>query len=503
MPVLAAIDVGSNAIRLVVASIDAGRVQTFLEVVREPVRLGEDVFSAGALGEGSIETAVDVFQRFRTTLDKYGVRWTRAVATSAMREALNRDILLDRIQQASGIDVEVISSEEESRLIHLAVRTQISFKDQIALLVDIGGGSTEVTLASAEGVLSTESYTLGTVRLLRTMGDHRKDERRAHELMREYVDATQKRIRREIGGRHIDLCVGTGGNVEVLGELRKEIIGKDREGDLSAADLDRITRRLLTLTYAERVQQLQLRPDRADVIVPGALILRKILQVAGVDEVAIPRVGLKDGLLLDMVDEFYGERKSVRREQVIASALQVGRKFQFDEQHAVAVSHLGVLLFDSTRGLHNLGLEQRILLEVAALLHDIGMFLSASDHHKHTQYLLQTTPVVGLSPSQMAIVANVARYHRGSLPKPQHEAYQTLSSKERVIVSKLAAILRLADGMDHEHASRVRGFEVDFKKPKFVITLRGEGDLLLEKWALSKKSQMFEEVFNVRVTVEA
>jgi len=420
-----------------------------------------------------------------------------------MREAMNRDILLDRISQASGIEVEVISPEEEARLIHLAVRTQIPLKNQIALLVDIGGGSTEVTLASDEGVLSTESYTLGSVRLLRTMGDHKKDERRAHELMREYVDATQKRIRREIGSRHIDLCIGTGGNVEVLGELRKEILGKDREGNLGAGELDRITKRLLSLSYAERVQQLQLRPDRADVIVPAALILRKILQVAGVDEIAIPRVGLKDGLLLDMIDEFYGERKSVRREQVIASAMQVGRKYQFDEQHAVTVSQLGVQLFDATRDLHKLGLDQRILLEVAALLHDIGMFLSASDHHKHTHYLLQTTPVVGLSTSQMAIVANVARYHRGALPKPQHEAYQALSSKERVIVSKLAAILRLADGMDHEHASRVQGFDTDFRKPKFILTLHGEGDLLLEKWALTKKSQMFEEVFNVRVTVEA
>jgi exopolyphosphatase/guanosine-5'-triphosphate,3'-diphosphate pyrophosphatase len=181
--------------------------------------------------------------------------------------------------------------------------------------------------------------------------------------------------------------------------------------------------------------------------------------------------------------------------------MQVGRKYQFDEQHAVTVSHHAVQLFDATRDLHNLGIEQRILLEVAGILHDIGTFISASDHHKHTQYLLQMTPIVGLSDAQMAVVGNVARYHRRSQPKPQHEAYQALSSKERVMVSKLAALLRLADAMDTEHASKVRGFNVEYKKPKFTLRLDGEGDLLLEKWALTKKAQMFEEVFNVRFAV--
>ncbi len=501
MPILAAIDVGSNAMRLVIASVDADRTPAFLEVIREPVRLGEDVFTRGVMGEETIDTAVAAFERFRGALDRHGVRWTRAVATSAMREAMNRDILVDRISQASGIDVEVIGTEEEARLIHVAVRTKVSLKNRVGLLVDIGGGSTEMTLATDEGILSATSFTMGSVRLLRTLGDYKNDERRVHELIREYVDAAQQRIRREIGGRHIDVCIGTGGNVEVLGELRKDILGKDRDTMLSAGELERILKRLLAMTYAERVQELQLRPDRADVIVPAAIILRKFLQVGGVEDVEIPRVGLKDGLLLDMVEEFYDERRAVRREQVIASAMEVGRKYQFDEQHATTVSHHAVQLFDATRDLHSLGIEQRVLLEVAGLLHDIGTFISASDHHKHTQYLLQMTPIVGLSDVQMAIVGNVARYHRRSQPKPQHEAFQALSSKERVVVSKLAALLRLADAMDTEHGSKVRGFEVEYKKPKFTLRLDGEGDLLLEKWALNKKAQMFEEVFNVRFAV--
>ena len=501
MPVFAAIDVGSNAMRIVLAAVDADRTIEILEVIREPVRLGEDVFTSGMIGDATIDTAVGAFGRFRTAIDRHGARWTRAVATSAMREAMNRDILVDRITQISGIEVEVIGAEEEARLIHMAVSAKVPLKNHLALLVDIGGGSTELTLATEEGILSTASFTMGSMRLLRTLGDYRKDERAAHQLIREYVEATTQRIRREIGSRQVDLCIGTGGNVEVLGELRKEILDKDRDASLSTAELERILKRLLALDYGERVQQLHLRPDRADVIVPAAIILRKILQVAGVDEVVIPRVGLKDGLLFDMIEEFHGERRSVRRDQVVASAMQVGRKYQFDEQHAVTVARLAVQLFDATRDLHNLGIEQRLLLEGAALVHDIGTFIAAADHHKHTQYLLIATPIVGLSAAQMAILGNVARYHRRSQPKPQHELFQALSSKERVVVAKLAALLRLADAMDNEHAAKVSGFAVEYKKPRVTVRLEGEGDLLLEKWALTKKAQMFEEVFNVRLVV--
>jgi exopolyphosphatase/guanosine-5'-triphosphate,3'-diphosphate pyrophosphatase len=159
-------------------------------------------------------------------------------------------------------------------------------------------------------------------------------------------------------------------------------------------------------------------------------------------------------------------------------------------------------LFDETRNLHGLGLEHRLLLEVAALLHDIGTVLSASDHHKHTHYLLSASPLVGLSDNQRAIVANVARYHRKSEPKPQHDAYRVLPSRDRVVVSKLAAILRLADALDNQHAAKVSTFTVDYKKPRLTLRLQGEGDLLLEKWALAKKSAMFEEVFSCKVVTE-
>jgi exopolyphosphatase/guanosine-5'-triphosphate,3'-diphosphate pyrophosphatase len=501
MPTLAAIDVGSNAIRLTIGSVDGDRKFTSLENLREAVRLGQDVFSKGIISDETVEQASEAFARFKEAIDRHGVSWSKAVATSALREAMNRDMFLDRMTQVCGIDINVIGTEEEARLIHLAVADKVNLKNRTAMLVDIGGGSTEVTLVSDGSIVSTESYKMGSVRLLQVLEGKKQGERKFNQLVREYVDATQQRLKREIGTKKINLCVGTGGNVETLGYLRSELLGKDRDTVINVDELDTIVKKLQSLSYEERIQQLRLRPDRADVIVPASIILQHIVKVAGVDEVLIPKVGLKDGIVIDMMLELYGEKKHAYREQVLASALQIGRKYFFDEQHGTSVSRYAVQLFDQTRTLHNLTLEHRLLLEVAALLHDVGNFVNMTDHHKHSQYLLSATPVIGLSQSQMAVVSNVARYHRKSFPKPQHDAYRVLSAKERVLVSKLAAILRLADAMDNEHAAKVKSFEVEYKKPKFTISLKGEGDLLLEKWALMKKAEMFEEVFSVKVSV--
>jgi exopolyphosphatase/guanosine-5'-triphosphate,3'-diphosphate pyrophosphatase len=488
--------------RLSIAQVDGDQHVTMLETVRESVRLGQDVFTRGYITDETIERALEAFRRFRETIDRHGASWVRAVATSATREALNKDLFLDRIEQTARIAVAPIGPEEEARLVHMAVKEKVNLKGKVALLVDIGGGSTEITLTNDATILSTESYRMGSVRLLQLLEGKRGDERQLHRMVQEYVDATQKRVTREIGSRKIGLCIGTGGNIDTLGDLRRQLLGKEKDSVLTLDDLDVLLRKMQAMTYEERVQQLGLRPDRADVIIPAAIITRKILKLAGVDELIIPRVGLKDGLLVDMIQELYGDKKRLNRDQVLSSALELGRKFSFDEQHGTTVARLALELFDQTRGLHHLGLDHRLLLEAAALLHDIGTFVSATDHHKHTQYLLMASPVIGLTQDQMAIIANIARYHRKSMPKPQHEYYRMLSSKERVVVSKLSALLRLADALDNEHASKVAEVMLEWKKPKLILRMRGEGDLLLEKWAVMKKADMVEEVFGVKLAIE-
>ena len=501
MPTIAAIDVGTNAMRLVIGSINPNHRIELLENIREPVRLGKDVFAKGTISEETTERAIEAFQKFKRLIDKYGVDHLKAVATSATREALNSDIFIDRMARATGIDIVAIGGEEEARLIHLAVADRVSLGNKRAILIDIGGGSIEVTLVADASIQATVSFNMGTVRLLQKLEQERVGEPRFNQLVREYADATRKWLESRIAQQKLDLCIATGGNAEALGDLRKQLLGKDSPFVITRAELDALVDTLQGMRFAERIQELRLRPDRADVIVPAAIVLQTIVRQAGIDQVLVPNVGLKDGLLLDIIRDLYDQTARLHRDQVLTSALQVGRKYTFDESHAMAVARFAVQLFDKTQRLHHLDDESRLLLEVAAMLHDIGHFVNAAEHHKHTFYLLNATPLIGLTKPQRAVVANVARYHRKSAPSLQHEPFKVLPAKDRVIVTKLAALLRLADALDNEHAGKVTDIAVEYNRPRLVLTLHGQGDLLLEKWALAKRTPLFEEVFGVKAAI--
>jgi exopolyphosphatase / guanosine-5'-triphosphate,3'-diphosphate pyrophosphatase len=502
MPALAAIDIGSNALRLAIAKVDASGQYAVVHSGREPVRLGHDVFSTGALSDATIERAIEAFGRFREQIDKYVATSVKAAATSALREASNSGELVRRVLDKTGIEISIIGPEEEARLVHLALRDIVNLRNKVALLIDIGGGSVEVSLATHTGILSTESYQMGSVRLLQILQHQRLGEKRFYQLVSKYVDTIEQRLKRELGNQKLDYCIGTGGSVESIAALRRELLGKNNVSKIRSQELDSAVKTLQAMSVEERVQRLQLRPDRADVIVPAAIVLQKIVHQAGVEEVIVPGASLKDGLILEMVSEQMHPERHLDYDQVISSAMQVGRKYAFDEQHAVAVGNLAVQLFDQTRAIHEMGPDSRTLLEVAAVLHDIGQFVNASNHHKHSFYLLQASSVIGLTPQQMTVVANIARYHRKSLPKPQHKNFEELAPKQRTAVLTLAAILRLANALDREHAGNVTGVELTFKRPKFTMKLKGQGEMLLAKWAVATRCDLFEQVFDGKLVVE-
>src|SRR5213592_234387 len=308
MPTIAAIDVGTNAIRLCIANVNGDRGYQTVYNVRAPVRLGQDVFTKGAISAHTIDKTVETFTEFKQKLEEHAVTHTKAVGTCALREAINRDAVLKAVNKASGIEISIIGGEEEARLIHLAAKATVNLKNKVALLIDIGGGSVEVVLADDTNVLCTESYAMGTVRLLKIL-DEKAGEERFNRLVTEYVDATQRRLEQEIGNQKIDICIGTGGSIESLGELRKEFFGKNSNQKVTADELKSLVKKLRSTTFEERIQEFRLRPDRADVIFPAAIVLHKIVQQAGVDEVVIPGIGLKDGVLLELVSQLRDREK--------------------------------------------------------------------------------------------------------------------------------------------------------------------------------------------------
>lgn len=510
MQKIAAIDVGSNAMRMMVGNVDETWVVAPIENIRLPVRLGADVFGSGSVGEQTILQTINAFLHFQRVAQEFGVVSIRAVGTSALREAANRDILLDRIARSSGIEVDVISGIEEARLIHTAVAHAIDLNGKRAVMIDIGGGSVEVTISEDRNIISTESYSMGTVRLLQKLdGRHQSGIQASHDqrpfslMVREYSEAARRRIDHEIGRSRVDVCIGTGGNVEDFGRLRQRWFGKRDDSLVTIGELQDLIEELNSMSIPQRIRKLKLRPDRADVILPAAIVLQMIAREAGVRQIEIPRVGLKDGVLLELADQLRKGPHPPRREQVWESAMRLAKKYQVDVPHATLTAKLALQLFDQTTSLHGLGEEERLLLEVGSLLHDIGHFIGTIDHDKHGYYILKANPLIGLTAPQQEIVANLVLHHRKGASSLEDDPSKGLSPRERSTVGKLSALLRLADGLDVSHASHITGAVLaETKKKHWQLTLQGHGDLMIEKWALNKRRDLFEGTFGVPLDIQ-
>ncbi len=501
MPNIAAIDVGSNAIRMVVSRLNANGGLESIENLRLPVRLGQDAFTTGQFSEQTMQMAVDAFLRFRKVEEVFEVSQTRAVATSAMRETANSELLIERIALETGFNVELISGEEEARLIHLAVTSAVNIQNKRAVLIDIGGGSVEVTLSDGEKILSTESYGMGTVRLLHKLKTTEGIKLPFNRLVREYVESARRHIDREIGLEKVDVCLGTGGNVEEMGKLRKVLYKREREDIISLDDLERLAEKLSEISVEERIKKFNLRPDRADVILPATVVLHMIAREIGAKEVLIPGVGLKDGVLIDMAPIAMGPSRP-RREQALASAERMGQKYAYDAEHAVFAARMAVSLFTQSLLLHRLTDNERLLLEIAAMLHDIGHYINTLDHDRHGCYLLTHHFIIGLTPAEQAIVANIVRYHRKDSPSTVDENFKQLPQKDRLVVKKLCALLRIADALDTSHTTRIGNVLLEqHSTGDWQLKLLGDGEFMLEKWTLEKRKLLFQDVFGVRLEI--
>ncbi len=320
-----------------------------------------------------------------------------------------------------------------------------------------------------------------------------------HKLVREYAEAARHRIDREIGSKKIDICVGTGGNIEEMGNLRQKLFKRDNDRAITLEELDKLVETLSRMKVEERMRKFKLKPDRADVILPASIVLQMIAHEAKIKEVVIPNVGLKDGVLWDMAYRLQENVHVSPREQVWTSALRLGEKYQFDAEHAKHVALHAGRLFDQSLVLHNLDEEYRLLLEIGALLHDIGHFINTVDHNKHGYYILKASPLIGLSEIQQNIVANIMLYHRKSTPSMEDDCFKALTPKDRLVVIKLSALMRLADGLDVSHTGRVKDVQLEQQKNTWKLKLQGDGDLMLERWTLEKRQKLFQDVFGVKL----
>jgi exopolyphosphatase/guanosine-5'-triphosphate,3'-diphosphate pyrophosphatase len=497
------VDIGASAIRLVVAEVLPGEPIAVLEEASRGVLLGKDTFTHGRLGSATIEAALKTLEGFRRIMDGYGVVRYRAVATSAVREAQNRETFLDRVRLRSGIDVEIIDGSEENRLSYLAVRERLAGHEALtagdAVLVEVGGGSADISFLRKGQPVYSGTYALGSIRMRQSLVSwHGSHEQRVR-LLRRHIHNVVEDIRREMPLREATQFIALGGDMRfvaarVSAEKAQPVVIVAKDAFLAVCDS------IAGLDVDQLVADYHLPQADAETLVPALLAYRELLLETQADRIIVPEASLRAGLLLDLTGGEEAQAIEDVRRQVLASAQALGEKYHYDAAHAKNVAHLAVRLFDELRAEHGLTPRERLLLEVAALLHDIGIYVSLRGHHKHTWYLLSVSEIFGLSREDMAIVANVGRYHRRATPQKSHLAYMSLDSDTRVVVNKLAALLRVSNALDADHLQKVKDVRVVAEDDGWVLEAEGAGDLTMERLVTLSRAEMLAEVFGRRVT---
>ena len=484
--IIAAIDAGTNAVRLEIARVHPDGSLETLHQERDPIRPGEGVFLTGRMAPDVEDRLLTTLRRYATLCRRYHAR-VRAVGTSALREAKNGRDVARRVKAATGLDLEIVSGREEARLICLGVLHGRPSRAR-SLLLDIGGGSTEVATAVGEQPTNLWSVPLGAVRLTQVFGtDGRVSGSRLAALRAFAAEAFREAVppfaRREAA------CVGSSGTIEA-------VVGFAAEGRrASRKEVTRAVDDLAAMSLADRRRSLD--PKRAEIIVAGAAVLEAAMRHLGVGSITAVGTGLRNGLLVEL-----SRRDDARPDGESTEALlALGRRFQFDEAHATQVARLALVLYDRLTRLHRLPPLARRILHAAALLHDVGHAVSPASHHKHTYYLVANADLPGFSDRERELVALVARYHRRSHPGRDRRDLEDLSAAELAQVRKLVAILRVADALDRSHQQPVRALRADVRRGRVDVRVAARDPLDLELWDAAREAGLFQRVFGRRLAV--
>jgi len=503
---VAVIDIGSNSLRMVVAQVHPDGRTEVLEQMARSVRLGHDSFLTGRLSQEAMSAALTVLRDYRRVLDTYGVKNVRAVATSALREAANTDALLDRIARTVDLDVDVLEPAEQSMLIISAVRNDIAevadLKRRHVLVAEVGGGSTLLTVLRSGEIAGSQSYTLGSIRMQESLATSQEPQARVAELLRHYIAGTVDQARKALRLRAIRTVVAIGGDARFAAAQVGEAVGSGGLRAVESARLDKLVDRCAALAPQELSRAYGVSFADAETLLPALLVYQALLHATRADRMVVSQVSMRDGLLADLPRYVAGREDPAMTQNILVAAKALAARYQCDLGHADHVAQLAVRLFDELQSEHRLPPRNRLLLQVAALLHEVGGFVNSRAHHRHSYYLISNSEVFGLQRKDLSIVAHVARYHRRGVPASSHLEYTALPRDQRMVVNKLAALLRVADALDNGHSGRLCDAGLERRGQELVVYARDIPDLALERRALADKSDLFEDVYGFKVRLE-
>ena len=503
--VLAAVDVGTNSFHLLVARVaGTGRFEV-LAREKEVVRLGSGSGDMKRLAPDAVDRGVAALARFRQVAEIFGAD-LRAVATSAVREAENRADFLRRARDEAGVDVDVVSGVEEARLIHLGVLQALPVFDRRLVLVDIGGGSTEVVVGQQGEVLEARSLKLGAIRLTDRFFAEEPVRRKAVDECRRYVRSMVIGVAREVGRLGFEVAAGSSGTILNVAEMVQARRGGPPLRSVSGAtitraELDAVVASLVKArTAKDRLKVPGLDPRRADIILGGAILLEQVFAELGITEMVVADSALREGILLDTIQRRQDEGLHHLRDLRERSVRHLADIYPEEREHGEHSAELALQLYEGLADRHRLPEVCEEWLEAAALLANVGLFIAHSRHHLHAYYIIRNAEhLTGFTDSEVEVIAQVARYHRKSAPKPSHHEFAALDAEDQHVVRVLAGILRIAIALDRSHAGVVRGVSVARSGRRVAIHLKVDGDAGLEVYTAEQRAGLLEDALGVRV----
>ena len=499
---LAAIDIGTNSVRLVVAEAhgDSYRV---IDDEKATTRLGRGLHATGRLDPEAMKQSLQAIAHMKLIAEGYQVRTIRAIATCAVREAADGPDFVQCVQDACGLTIEVIDSEEEGLLAYYSVQRAFDVRELNLALADIGGGSTEIVLARGEVVESVFATQLGAVRLTEQFGSGAWNDREFRDLT-EWIDAQLKRTTGKIDFRP-QVLFGTGGTFTSLGAMLLAISGSGEAGlhslHASRADVRHLLERLRKLDPDSRRRTPGLSADRADIITAGLAVIDRIMSRFRLNLLRIHGGGVRDGLLLRMIDESRGGDETTPEERDAAVDAFAAR-CRSDLRHEHHVALLAGRIFDQLAAPLKLPPEARDVLTTAAILQDVGYLIDYEEHHKHSYRLIRNSRLPGFRPRTLELIANVARYHRGARPKKKHDHYRALTDEEQRLVAQSAALLRIAGGLDRSHTQQVHDVQIEHGRGNVVFRAAADQSPEVDLWGARRRTELFERVFGLQAAVE-
>ncbi len=501
----AAIDIGSNSVRMLAAETVPGKPTKILAAERQVTRLGAGVFLNGRIAPDAMDYVCQVIANMAQQYRKLDVIGVRAVATSAVRDASNQQEFLERAAEALDAPVEIISGQEEARLIHLGVEARWPQPNKRVLIIDVGGGSAEIILGDNGALSEAFSKPLGAVRLTEVF--LKSDPPAPLELQRlnEYIDEKLSTPVRRIGVGPFDRVIATSATAAAIvcavNRVRRSRRDEADRLKASVAQIRRFYREVSELDVAGRRKIVGIGPKRAELIIAGAAVFLRALELFHQTALHYSAAGVRDGIIADLAARGVGRELSMLNRDQRRAVEQMARRYGVQVPHARKVAELAHRLFESLQPLHRLPPALGKLLEAAAYLHDIGHYVSDTAHHKHSYYLVNNSDLAGFTEPERHMIALLCRYHRRSMPVSRHSPYQTLDPESRRAILLLTPLLRIADSLDRSHEQRVADLRVQLRNGSVAIALESGRDPDLEIWAAERVADSFRETYQLPLTL--